>query len=99
MKYDRLLSKKEVKIGNKDYCISKIPAIEATAIYPQIAKYYSENGLIGLTMFDIGLTKQILSYTAAYNNGVWEELELESIINASFESQFAMKKQIGRAHV
>lgn len=94
MNFNDFIQKKEVQIGNKTYCISKIPAISATQIYPKIAKYYSDHGVIGLTMFDIALTKELLSYAAAYNNGAWEVLDLDSIINASFESQFDMKKLI-----
>lgn len=94
MNFNDFIQKKEVQIGNKTYCISKIPAISATQIYPKIAKYYSDHGVIGLTMFDIALTKELLSYSAAYNNGAWEVLDLDSTINASFESQFDMKKLV-----
>lgn len=94
MNFNDFIQKKEVQIGNKTYCISKIPAIQATQIYPKIAKYYSDHGVIGLTMFDIALTKELLSYAAAYNNGAWEVLDLDSIINASFDSQFDMKKLV-----
>lgn len=94
MNFNDFIQKKEVQIGNKTYCISKIPAISATQIYPKIAKYYSDHGVIGLTMFDIALTKELLSYAAAYNNGAWEVLDLDSTINASFESQFDMKKLV-----
>lgn len=94
MNYEKFIQKKEVQIGDKTFCISKIPAIEATAIYPSIAKYYSDYGLIGLTMFDVELTKKILSYAAAYNNGAWEVLELETTISTSLPDQSTLKKLV-----
>lgn len=94
MNFNDFIQKKEVQIGDKTFCISKIPAIQATQIYPRIAKYYKDHGVMGLTMFDLALTKELLSYTAAYNNGKWEVLELDQIINASFESVFQMKKLV-----
>ena len=94
MNYEKFIQKKEVQIGEKTFCISKIPAIEATAIYPSIAKYYSDYGLIGLTMFDVELTKKILSYAAAYNNGAWEVLELETTISTSLPDQSTLKKLV-----
>ena len=42
MNYEKLIQKKEVQIGDNTYCISKIPAIEATEIYHSIEKYYSD---------------------------------------------------------
>ena len=92
MNYEKLIQKTEVQIGSKTFCISKIPAIEATAIYPSVAKYYSDYGLLGLTMFDMELTKRILSYTAAYNNGAWESLDLDSRIAQSLPDQSDLKK-------
>ena len=92
MNYEKFIQKKEVQIGDKTFCISKIPAIEATAIYPSVAKYYSDYGLLGLTMFDMELTKKILSYTAAYNNGAWESLDLDSRIAQSLPDQRDLKK-------
>ena len=94
MNYEKLVQKKEVQIGDNTYCISKIPAIEATEIYPSIAKYYSDYGLIGLTMFDVELTKKILSYTAAYSNGEWTSLDLNTSINNALASQYDMKKLV-----
>lgn len=94
MNYEKFIQKKEVKIGDKTFCISKIPAIEATAIYPSIAKYYSDYGLLGLTMFDVELTKKILSYAAAYNNGAWEVLDLDSRIAQSIPDQRDLKKLV-----
>lgn len=94
MNYEKFIDKKEVQIGDKTFCISKIPAIEATVIYPKIAKYYSENGVIGLTMFDLDLTKKILSYTAIHNGDDWDVLDLETRINRAFDSQFDMKKLV-----
>lgn len=94
MNYERFIQKKEVQIGDKTFCISKIPAIEATAIYPSIAKYYSDYGLLGLTMFDVELTKKILSYAAAYNNGAWEVLDLDSRIAQSIPDQRDLKKLV-----
>ena len=92
MNYEKFIQKKEVQIGDKTFCISKIPAIEATAIYPSVAKYYSDYGLLGLTMFDMELTKKILSYTAAYNNGAWESLDLDNRIAQSLPDQHDLKK-------
>lgn len=94
MNYEKLIQKKEVQIGDNTYCISKIPAIEATEIYPSIAKYYSDYGLIGLTMFDVELTKRILSYTAAYCNGEWKSLDLNTSITIALASQYDMKKLV-----
>lgn len=94
MNYEKFIQKKEVQIGDKTFCISKIPAIEATAIYPSIAKYFSDYGLIGLTMFDVELTKKILSYAAAYNNGAWEVLDLETTISTSLPDQGTLKKLV-----
>lgn len=94
MNYEKLIQKKEVQIGDNSYCISRIPAIEATEIYPSIAKYYSDYGLIGLTMFNLDLTKKILSYTAAYRNGEWVVLDLNSDINLALANQYDMKKLV-----
>ena len=94
MNYEKFIQRKEVQIGDKTFCISKIPAIEATAIYPSIAKLYSDFGLIGLTMFDVELTKRILSYTAAFNNDAWEVLDLESRITQSLPDQNDLKKLV-----
>ena len=94
MNYEKLIQKKEVQIGDNTYCISKIPALEATEIYPSIAKYYSDYGLIGLTMFDVELTKRILSYAAAYRNGEWVVLNLNSDINLALANQYDMKKLV-----
>lgn len=94
MNYEKFIDKKEVQIGNKTFCISKIPAIEATIIYPKIAKYYSENGVIGLTMFDLDLTKKILAYTAVHNGDDWDVLDLDTRINRALSNQFDMKKLV-----
>lgn len=94
MNFNDFIQSKELEIDGKKFCISKIPAISATQIYPKIAKYYSDHGVIGLTMFDVALTKELLSYAAFHNGTSWEVLEFESVINRAFDSQFQMKKLI-----
>lgn len=94
MNFNDFIQSKELEIDGKKFCISKIPAIQATEIYPRIAKYYADHGVLGLTMFDLTLTKNLLSYAAFHNGTSWEVLEFESVINRAFDSQFQMKKLI-----
>ena len=87
MTYEKFIQPKEVEIGGRRFSTSQIPAIQSLKIFQDVTKYYIEYGLIGFTMFDVELTKQLLQYTAIYNAGEWRELDTETRINEVFEGR------------
>ena len=71
MDYEKFIQPKEMEIGGQKFAISKIPAIQAQAIYPAIAKSVKENGLLGLTMLPVDVVRSLMSFAAVKNGEHW----------------------------
>lgn len=86
MNYDRFIEPKTIRIGDRKFTISKIPALKAQVIYTAVAKSVSENGSLGLTMLSPNTVKDILNYVAVYDedNNFNNVLDNEDTIGVVF---------------
>lgn len=88
MDYEKFIQSKEVEIGGQMFAISKIPAIQAQAIYPAIAKAVKEHGLLGLTMLPIDVVRGLMSYAAIKNGEHWFTLGNDEMLANTFKDNF-----------
>ena len=86
MDYSKFIQPRDVKIGKREFSVSKIPAIPAIPIRNEVVRLVREYGLLGLSMADVELTKSLLQYTAVRNeNNDWLVLDSASRIDSTFE--------------
>lgn len=88
MNYEKFIQPREVGIGDRTFAVSKIPALTAQQIYSVVSKSVSDNGMIGITSLPPQTVRQILGYTALFENDSWISMETESIINDTFKNDF-----------
>lgn len=88
MNYEKFIQPREVGIGDRTFAVSKIPALTAQQIYSVVSKSVSDNGMIGMTSLPLQTVRQILGYTALFENDSWISMETESIINDTFKNDF-----------
>ena len=88
MEYEKFIQPKEVEIGGRKFAISKIPAIQAQAIYSAIAKSVKENGLLGMTMLSVDAVRSIMSFAAVKRGEAWFCLGNDEILNDTFKDDF-----------
>lgn len=90
MDYNKFIGAKEIEIGGRKFAVSRIPALEAqTSVYPAVAKYVQLNGLLGTTMLDTAVVREILKYTAVrQDDGSFLELDIDTRINDTFSKKF-----------
>lgn len=96
MLYKDFIRPTTIEIGEREFAISKIPALDAQEeIYPAVSKSVLDNGAIGLTMLPRKIVVKILSYTAVRDeSGGWYELDIESRINKTFTDLGVMHQLI-----
>lgn len=88
MEYEKFIQPKEVEIGGRKFAISKIPAIQAQAIYPAIAKSVKDNGLLGMTMLSVDAVRNIMSFAAVKRGEAWFCLGNDEMIADTFRDNF-----------
>ena len=90
MDYNKFIGAKEIEIGGRKFAVSRIPALEAqTSVYPAVAKCVQLNGLLGTTMLDTAVVREILKYTAVrQDDGSFLELDIDTRINDTFSKNF-----------
>ena len=90
MDYNKFIGAKEIEIGGRKFAVSRIPALEAqTYVYPAVAKCVQLNGLLGTTMLDTAVVREILKYTAVrQDDGSFLELDIDTRINDTFSKNF-----------
>ena len=88
MEYEKFIQPKEMEIGGRKFAISKIPAIQAQAIYSAIAKSVKENGLLGMTMLSVDAVRNIMSFAAVKRGDAWFCLGNDEILNDTFKDDF-----------
>ena len=88
MDYEKFIQPKELEIGGQRFAISKIPAIQAQAIYPAIAKSVKENGLLGLTMLPVDVVRSLMSFAAVKNGEHWMPLGSDEVLADTFKDNF-----------
>ena len=88
MEYERCIQPKETEIGGRKFAISKIPAIQAQAIYPAIAKSVKENGLLGMTMLSVDVVRSIMSFAAVKRGEAWFCLGNDEMLADTFKDNF-----------
>lgn len=87
MKADKFIQPKDVKIGERTFIVSKIPAIDALPIHNVVAKAIVDNGLLGITMLPPVTDLAILRYTAVRDaNDRPESLDSDIAVSVNFES-------------
>ena len=64
MQFDKFISPKKIKVGNRDFTISQIPAVDALDICNEVMASITKNGIIGITMLPSSVDRKILCYTA-----------------------------------
>ena len=84
MDYEKFIQPKEMEIGGQKFAISKIPAIQAQAIYPAIAKSVKENGLLGMTMLPVDVVRSLMSFAAVKNGEHWMPLGNDEVLADTF---------------
>lgn len=88
MDYEKFIQPKELEIGGQKFAISKIPAMQAQAIYPAIAKSVKDNGLLGLTMLPIDIVRSLMSFAAIQNGEHWFTLGNDEMLANTFKDNF-----------
>ena len=88
MDYEKFIQPKEMEIGGQKFAVSKIPAIQAQAIYPAIAKSVKENGLLGLTMLPVDVVRSLMSFSAVKNGEHWMPLGNDEVLADTFKDNF-----------
>lgn len=81
MEVEAFINPEVVKIGDREFKLSSIPAVTAQAIYGDIVRSTEEVGDIGMTFLPLNVTKKMLAYAAYQEDGVWYTLEEEHRIN------------------
>lgn len=94
MDYTKFIKPKEVVLDGETYAISQIPALEAQEIYREVAKSYSEHGLIGFTMLSQGTVRAILAYVAVRVDDNWFSLDTETRINGYLQGKKAVQARL-----
>ena len=85
MDYEKFIQPKEMEIGGQKFAISKIPAIQAQAIYLAIAKSVKENGLLGMTMLSVDVVRSIMSFAAVKSGEAWFCLGNDEMLADTFK--------------
>lgn len=80
MKYENFISPKTVKIGDREFTVSKIPAIQAQEVYTRIMKETDGFGNLGFTMLSKETILMLTSYTAVEND-VGEKVVLDIAVS------------------
>ena len=88
MNYEKFIQPREFGIGDRTFAVSKIPALTAQQIYSVVSKSVSDNGIVGITSLPPQTVRQILGYTALFENDSWISMETESIINDTLKDDF-----------
>ena len=88
MDYEKFIQPKEMEIGGQKFASSKIPAIQAQAIYPAIAKSVKENGLLGMTMLPVDVVRSLMSFAAVNNGEHWMPLGNDEVLADTFKDNF-----------
>ena len=88
MEYEKFIQPKEMEIGGRKFAISKIPAIQAQAIYPAIAKSVKDNGLLGMTMLPVETVRSLMSFAAIQNGEHWFTLGNDEMLTNTFKDNF-----------
>lgn len=94
MNYDKFIQPREVGIGDRTFAVSKIPALTAQQIYSVVSKSVSDNGIVGITSLPPQTVRQILGYTALFENDSWISMETEAIINDTFKNNFGDMQEL-----
>lgn len=81
---EQFLDPKEVEVGGKTYRISRIPALEAQAVYADIIRTTGDYGDLGMTMMPESLVLRILKYCAVkVETGDFIVLDTRDIVNTN----------------
>ena len=88
MDYEKFIQPKEMEIGGQKFAISKIPAIQAQAIYPAIAKSVKENGLLGMTMLPVDVVRSLMSFASGKSGEHWMPLGNDEVLADTGKDNF-----------
>ena len=95
MKAERFIQPHDIKIGERRFVVSKIPAIDALPIHNIIAKAVVENGVLGITMLPPSIDLEILRYTAIRDDDdSTRSLDTEVAVNANFNGTLKDMKEL-----
>ena len=90
---ENFLDPKEVEINGTTYKISRIPAIQASAIYAEVMKVMVDQGNLGMTALPANVTREIFKYCGKrLESGGWIVLDTEDSVNNAFKSLGDMLK-------
>lgn len=85
MNYANFLEPKTIKIGERNFTISKIPALQAQELYTKIMRETDGFGNLGFTMLSRDTVLSITSYVAVETaNGEHVVLDLATLLNTHF---------------
>lgn len=85
MNYEKFIQPKNIKIGEREFAISMIPAIDALGIHNIIAKAIADNGLLGITMLPANIDRQLLGYTALLDGDMKLVPSTDTLVNDMFK--------------
>lgn len=95
MKPDKFIQPRDVKIGERTFIVSKIPAIDALAIHNVVAKAVIDSGLLGITMLPPSTDLAILRYTAIRDSHDRPEpLDSDVAVAVNFEGGIKEMKEL-----
>lgn len=82
MRYENFLEPKNITIGGREFCISKIPALQAQELYVDIMKESDGLGNLGFTMLKRDTIKRIFGFVAVKaDSGSWVVLDIDTAID------------------
>lgn len=84
MTVDEFIEVEDLTIDGGKFRISRIPAVQAKAIYGGIMRATDDVGDVGMTFLPIELSKQLLSFAAYFEDDMWLALDSEDRINSAF---------------
>ena len=94
MNFEKFIQPKQVKIGDRDFTISMIPALDALPIHNAVAKAIADNGLLGITMLPVAVDRQILGYVAVSEGGVHIVPDTDRLFNDIFKGRISDAKEL-----
>lgn len=94
MEYEKFINPKVIKIGEREFAVSSIPAIDALPIYNVVSKAVADSGLIGLTMLPPECDKRLLGYTALLEGGMKIVPNTDTLINDIFKGSIGDIKKL-----
>ncbi len=95
MNADKFIQPRDVKIGERRFVVSKIPATDALAIHNIVAKSVIEHGVLGITMLPPATDLDILRYTAIRDDDdSVRSLDSDAAVNVNFKGDVQGLKEL-----